>query len=123
MRVAAIYDIHGNLPALVVLLEEIRQAEVTDIVVGGDVVAGPMPRTHSRHCLGSTALEYGGLANDWLLLGPAVQLQHTYYDFTKAAERIRDTNYPQAHDFAKRYVLQPSSEREMLEVFTRVELR
>ena len=52
MRVAAIYDIHGNLPALEVVLQEIRQAEVNHIVVGGDVVPGPMPRTQSRHCLG-----------------------------------------------------------------------
>src|SRR4051794_22426905 len=44
MRVAAIYDIHGNLPALEAVLEEIRQAAVDHIVVGGDVVPGPMPR-------------------------------------------------------------------------------
>lgn len=44
MRIAAIYDIHGNLPALDVVLQEITQAEVDQIVVGGDVVAGPMPR-------------------------------------------------------------------------------
>jgi putative phosphoesterase len=44
MRIAAIYDIHGNLPALEAVLEEIRQADVDRIVVGGDVVPGPMPR-------------------------------------------------------------------------------
>jgi len=44
MRVAAIYDIHGNLPALEAVLQEIRRAEVDQIVVGGDVVPGPMPR-------------------------------------------------------------------------------
>jgi putative phosphoesterase len=44
MRIAAIYDIHGNLPALEAVLEEIRQAEADRIVVGGDVVPGPMPR-------------------------------------------------------------------------------
>lgn len=43
MRVAAIYDIHGNLPALEAVLEDIRQAEADHIVVGGDVVPGPMP--------------------------------------------------------------------------------
>src|SRR6266478_3893724 len=42
MRVAAIYDIHGNLPALEAVLQEIRQAEVDRVVVGGDVVPGPM---------------------------------------------------------------------------------
>jgi predicted phosphodiesterase len=44
MRVAAIYDIHGNLPALEAVLQEIRQADVDCVVVGGDVVPGPMPR-------------------------------------------------------------------------------
>lgn len=44
MRVAAIYDIHGNLAALEAVLEEIRQAGVDQVVVGGDVVPGPMPR-------------------------------------------------------------------------------
>ena len=44
MRVAAIYDIHGNLPALEAVLQDIRQAEVDHVVVGGDVILGPMPR-------------------------------------------------------------------------------
>lgn len=44
MRVAAIYDIHGNLPALEAVLQDVRQAEVDHVVVGGDVVPGPMPR-------------------------------------------------------------------------------
>lgn len=43
-RVAAIYDIHANLPALEAVLSDIRQAEVDLIVVGGDVLPGPMPR-------------------------------------------------------------------------------
>ncbi|HEY0514136.1 MAG TPA: metallophosphoesterase family protein [Thermoanaerobaculia bacterium] len=44
MRVAAIYDIHGNLPALEAVLQDVRQAGVDRIVVGGDVVPGPMQR-------------------------------------------------------------------------------
>jgi putative phosphoesterase len=44
MRVAAIYDIHGNLPALEAVLQEIRQEKVDQIIVGGDVLPGPMPR-------------------------------------------------------------------------------
>jgi len=44
MSVAAIYDIHANLPALEAVLEDIRQAEVDHVVVGGDVLPGPMPR-------------------------------------------------------------------------------
>jgi predicted phosphodiesterase len=41
MRVAALYDIHGNLPALEAVLAEVP--EDATIVVGGDVFAGPMP--------------------------------------------------------------------------------
>jgi putative phosphoesterase len=44
MRVAALYDIHGNLPALEAVLQEIRQERVDRIIIGGDVVPGPMPR-------------------------------------------------------------------------------
>ncbi len=43
MRVAGLYDIHGNLPALEAVLEEVRQARVDLIVIGGDVFPGPMP--------------------------------------------------------------------------------
>jgi predicted phosphodiesterase len=44
MRVAAIYDIHANLPALEAVLDDIRQASIDQILVGGDVLPGPMPR-------------------------------------------------------------------------------
>jgi hypothetical protein len=44
MRVAAIYDIHANLPALEAVLADIRHTGVDQIVVGGDVLPGPMPR-------------------------------------------------------------------------------
>ena len=251
MRVAAIYDIHANVPALEAVLEDIRQAEVDHLVVGGDVLPGPMPREtiaclldldipvqfvqgngdrevpaqmegaetdwyrtaserwrepvrwtaqqltpeHKRLLAGwnkTLAVEIGGLGEvlfchatprndseiftrltsedrlvpvfeglnvpvvvcghthmqfdrtvgrirvvnagsvgmpfgepgaDWLLLGPNVQLRHTSYDFAKAAERIRDTKHPQAQEFAARNVLQPPSEAETLEAFSRVELR
>jgi predicted phosphodiesterase len=43
-RVAALYDIHGNLPALEAVLAEVRREHVDTIVVGGDVLPGPMPR-------------------------------------------------------------------------------
>src|ERR1051326_7040881 len=43
-RVAALYDIHGNLPALEAVLEEVRREHVGQVVVGGDVLPGPMPR-------------------------------------------------------------------------------
>lgn len=248
MRVAAIYDIHGNLPALEAVLQDIRQAEVDRVMVGGDVLPGPMPREtltclldldipvqfihgngdrevlarmrgtetgtvpeqfrealrwvaqqlHPEHeqllaswpktlrvqirglgevlfchatprndteiftrltsedrllpvfeginvsvvvCghthmqfdrtvggirvvnAGSVGMPFGEPGAYWLLLGPDVQFRHTPYDLAKAAERIRDTKYPLAQDFAARNVLQPPSEAETLEAFTRVELR
>jgi putative phosphoesterase len=42
MKIAAIYDIHGNLPALEAVLKEIDGEGVDVIVVGGDIVPGPM---------------------------------------------------------------------------------
>jgi predicted phosphodiesterase len=44
MRVACLYDIHGNLPALEAVLADVHEARVDRIVVGGDVLPGPMPR-------------------------------------------------------------------------------
>ena len=42
MKVAALYDIHGNLPALESVLEELQRIPVDQIIVGGDVLSGPM---------------------------------------------------------------------------------
>jgi predicted phosphodiesterase len=249
MRVAAIYDIHGNLPALEAVLQEIRQEKekVDHIVVGGDVLPGPMPR-ESLECLrnldapthfiygngevavlqqmagnepsavpqafrpiirwtaqqlhpehqqwlstwpktvtleiaglgsvlfchatpqnendiftrltpddrlvplfedlhaaivvcghthmqfdrtvgrtrilntGSVGMPFGKPGAHWLLLGPAIQSRHTSYDLANAADRIRSTTYPQAQDFAARNILNPPTEQEMLEIFTRAEI-
>ena len=55
MKVAALYDIHGNLPALDAVLAEVPGD--AEIVFGGDVFAGPMPAetlTRARE-LGSRA--------------------------------------------------------------------
>jgi predicted phosphodiesterase len=49
-RVAALYDIHGNLPALEAVLREIREEEVDEIIIGGDVMPGPMPK-EALECL------------------------------------------------------------------------
>jgi len=43
MRVAAFYDIHGNLPALEAVLQAAQALAVEALVIGGDVVAGPLP--------------------------------------------------------------------------------
>ena len=44
MRVAAIYDIHANLPALEAVINDARKEQVELILFGGDIVPGPMPR-------------------------------------------------------------------------------
>jgi putative phosphoesterase len=43
VRVAALYDVHGNLPALEAVLAEVDRERVDAIVCGGDVVWGPLP--------------------------------------------------------------------------------
>ena len=72
---------------------------------------------------GSVGMPFGQPLAHWLLLGPEVELRHTPYDLSEAAERIRATSYPQAEDFARNSVLQPPSEQAMLEVFSRAELK
>lgn len=257
MRIAGLYDIHGNLPALEAVLQDIGHAGVDQILVGGDVVPGPMPRETLRRLIdldlpvqfihgncelavlaqmaatepdsatywgttsgkplpealqqgyrwtaqqlqpeyepvlagwpkthriridglgdvlfchstprseteiftrltpeerlsplfeglqvsvvvcghthmqfdrmvgrtrvvnaGSVGEPFGAPGAYWVLLGPDVQLRRTTYDVTQAAERIRRTPYPQAHEVAES-ILQPTSEAEVLEAFRKAEL-
>lgn len=248
MRVAAIYDIHANFPALEAVLRDAREAGVDRILVGGDVLPGPMPLETLAclrdldlpvHCLkgngdrvvleeiagvesgevpesfrgvvrwvaeqldpeheqwiagwpptlrlaidsvgevlfchatprndteiftrltpedrvrqafagvdaplavcghthmqfdrqigptrvlnaGSVGMPYGDPGAYWLLLGPGVELRRTVYDLHRAADRIRATGYPQANEFANHDLLRPRSEREMLDLFSKAELR
>ena len=44
MRIAALYDVHGNLPALEAVLAEADREHVDAIVFGGDIAAGPFPK-------------------------------------------------------------------------------
>lgn len=219
MRIAALYDIHGNLPALEAVLSEVEAASVDRVIVGGDALLGPMPR-EALDCLqdlevqsvyirgnteqtllaqmddlstgrekirwtarqlhpefeeeiggwpatvaikisglgdvlfchatprsdtevftaespeeevlpmfgatreslvvcghthkqfdrtvgdirivnaGSVGMPSAGSGAHWLLLGPDVELRRTDYDLADAAKRIRDTDYPEAKDFA-----------------------
>src|SRR5258708_28729131 len=43
MKIAALYDIHGNLPALIALLDDLKEVQPDLLVVGGDITSGPMP--------------------------------------------------------------------------------
>jgi predicted phosphodiesterase len=70
---------------------------------------------------GSVGEPFGVPGAYWVLLGPDVQLRHTLYDVAQAAERIRQTPYPQAQEVAES-ILQPLSEAEVLEAFRKAEL-
>ncbi|MEM7535429.1 MAG: metallophosphoesterase family protein [Chloroflexota bacterium] len=247
MRIAAIYDIHGNLPALEAVLQDIDDKSVDHLLVGGDVVAGPMPSetltllqavdipTHFirgnaeseviRHIngqtpgglseladeeaywvakvlttehkqfitswtetheieinglgtvlfchatpnsdvtvftrltpeekiaptfapisaslvvcghthmqfdrmiggirvvnAGSVGMPFGQTGASWLLIGDDVEMMHTDYDLEKAAERIRQSGYPHAEDFAENNILQAPSEADAMEMLLRLEL-
>jgi putative phosphoesterase len=246
-RVAAIYDIHGNLPALEAVLDDIRREGVDRVVVGGDALPGPMPR-ETLDCLfnldvpidfirgngdrivrdayagvddtrlpvavreavrwvaqqlgpadmerigawaemvgmpigdlgyvlfchatprndtevftratpeerllkifereaavvvcghthmqfdrmvggvrvvnaGSVGMPYGEPGAYWLLLGPGVELRRTQYDLESAAARMLATHYPNVRAFVENDLLHPRSEREMIELFSTVELK
>lgn len=43
MRVAALYDVHGNLPALETVLVEVDKEGVDLVLSGGDLLLGPQP--------------------------------------------------------------------------------
>src|SRR5262245_55710607 len=248
MRIAALFDIHGNVPALEAVLSDVRAARVDRIVVGGDIVVGPMtsealaymrtldlpvefiygncevavldqlagrtpkapwlsskyrpvlewtaeqhradrdvlatwpltlwfdvpgigpvlfchatPRDDDEGFLkttaeekirplfdglgaalvvcghtpmqfdrrvgktrvvnaGSVGMPFGEPGAYWLLISPNIELRRTAYDLGAAARRIRATSYPLAEEFAAKNVLEPPTERQMLEVFSKVEL-
>jgi putative phosphoesterase len=43
LKVAALYDVHGNVPALEAVLAEVERERVDAIVFGGDLFLGPQP--------------------------------------------------------------------------------
>ena len=248
MPLAALYDIHGNLPALEAVLADVRAVGVDDIIVGGDVLPGPMPleclallraldvptlfirgngdrsvlealaggelasipeafrgpvrwnaeqltseearwmatwpetvqvqvdpfgpvlfchatprddneifsrrtaeellvsvfqgvaaplvvcgHTHMQFDrqvgptrvvnAGSVGMPFGKAGAYWLLLDNGLELRRTPYDGVAAAERIRATAYPQADAFADGSILTPPAEEQMLDIFSRGELK
>ena len=58
MRIAALADIHGNLPALEAVLEEVRREAPDLVVVCGDVASGPMPAETVRLLRGLTEVRF-----------------------------------------------------------------
>lgn len=143
-QVAALYDIHGNLPALEAALaaidthatprsdEEIvtvatpaeRVRPMLESVTQAVVICGHTHMQFDRSVdgvrlvnAGSVGMPYGRAGAYWLLLGPDVRHMRSAYDLERAAELVRQTSYPRAADFASRNVLEPDSEADALGLF------
>jgi putative phosphoesterase len=69
VRVAALHDIHGNLPALEAALADVERERPDAIVFGGDFVSGPLPREtlDAMLSLGDRARFVLGNADRWFL--------------------------------------------------------
>ena len=67
-QVAALYDVHGNLPALEAVLAEAGDAQ---LVFGGDMAAGPLPAETLDRIMELDALCIRGNADRELLSGPS----------------------------------------------------
>jgi 3',5'-cyclic AMP phosphodiesterase CpdA len=66
VRIAALYDIHANLPALEAVLAEVEAAAPDLVVIGGDVAAGPLPgETLDRGSRESTATASPPSSRSW----------------------------------------------------------
>jgi putative phosphoesterase len=52
VRVAALNDVHGNLPALEAVLADVEREAVDEVVFGGDVAAGLLPVQTIEHLMG-----------------------------------------------------------------------
>lgn len=71
---------------------------------------------------GSVGMPFGNTGAFWLLIDSELQLRRTTYDLDDAARRIRSTAYPQAQEFAERYVLRPPPEAEMLKLYDKAQI-
>jgi len=76
VRVAALYDVHGNLPALEAVLADVEREAPDVVLVGGDVSAGPFPVEclELLRALGDRAVWIHGNADREIHGWPAEQL-------------------------------------------------
>ena len=82
----------------------------------------PVGRTRVVNA-GSVGMPFGEPGAYWLLLGPDIELRRTPYDLEAAADRIRMTGYPDAAEFAAKYVLAPPAQAEILAAFAKSEIK
>jgi len=100
-RLAILSDLHGNLPALEAVLEDLQQRSVDGMVVAGDYTGGPHPVETIRLAHAARArLSLGG----WMILGngdidllaydagqaPATRYTHRQYALLRWAHRHTD---------------------------------
>ena len=101
MRVAAIADVHGNLPALEAVLADLEEEAPDMIVIAGDVVPGPMPAETIdllRMLSGARFVRGNGERNvveafddpDWSDRGPAEIVELTRWNARRLAREQRD---------------------------------
>ena len=88
MRVAALYDVHGNLPALEAVLADVERDSPDVVLVGGDVSAGPFPVEclELLRGLGNRAVWIRGNADRELHSWPAEQLTDEQRAFLKSLD-------------------------------------
>jgi putative phosphoesterase len=88
VRVAALYDVHGNLPALEAVLAEVEREAPDLVLVGGDVSAGPFPAEclELLRALGDRAVWIHGNADRELHGWPAEQLSEEQRTFLKGLQ-------------------------------------
>jgi putative phosphoesterase len=74
MRVAALYDVHGNLPALDAVLGAAEEEAVDLVLFGGDIAWGPLPRPTVERVmeLGSKATAIRGNADREVAAGSGI---------------------------------------------------
>jgi putative phosphoesterase len=88
VRVAALYDVHGNLPALEAVLDEVERESPDVVLVGGDTSAGPFPSEclELLRALGDRAVWIHGNADRELHGWPAEQLTEEQRAFLQGLE-------------------------------------
>jgi putative phosphoesterase len=97
VRVAALYDVHGNLPALEAVLAELDELGPDVVLFGGDVLSGALPRqTCERVRAVANARFVMGNADRYLIEGKedsplfgwsARQLDDEHLDFLRTFEQ------------------------------------